>query len=320
MNPLIPLAAFAVALLSAIPSVSDAPGRPPQDPQGPSAVHVETAERRTAHVHDENRSGTTHADLTYGTATWRPQYASYLESRRDRHLRLGSGAWSTFTNTTAVLLGAGPDAPRLPAGVYGLGLRRTGAGDWFLTFTRMERLLARQRMPGRTREVVEDHRLPLALTKAQTAVPDLTIEFDGHVGMTHAEMFEFELKWDTLRLNGTAGFAREDAPIQVPWYEPEPATPSALTVEGGVRWRVEQFRPRPADIPEGALYEFSYTLWSSQGRLLDSSHARTGTLTSSLEKVADDWHAPMRAIGPGSRVRLWTDKTSAVIDLIGVDY
>jgi hypothetical protein len=309
-----------------------------QQPQPRPFAETGQSERQVAFVEFVSAGPAARVELAYGSPAWREQYTAYLDSRLDRHLRLGRGPWSTWMSSRTAVFHAGDESVRIPPGVYGLGLRRTGNDELFLTFTRLESLVTLGIDPGRTRDVAEHHRVLLRRESIDRPRDRLEIAFESRTepGDTpatessavplHSASADVVLRWHEIGLRATFTLLDERPATQRlerPWFEPRPGDEAGTwrADEDAALYRTERAGDaRPSGIPADARYEFSYTLWSEDGRPLDSAHARSDTATGTLDRVLPSWRPVFERFGPGARVRVWDGERTAVIDLLGIDW
>ena len=230
--------------------------------------------------------------IHYGTPVWRAAYAERLQAPGDHHFRLGGGFWTTLD--TSVPLAIGDTA--VEAGIWYLGLFRSGSGDWALTLLSAERAHRMQVRPGAHREPPVDLTAPLQYRQVDAMAARRSIE----LAADPAELgrASLRMRWGGHMLTGAIDVAVESTVTDAPPFA-LPAPERARTTPSGLRYEIlaagEGEPPGPGD-----TVRVRYAGWLENGELFDRSPP--AGLELPLDKVIAGWREAVQLLRPGGKI------------------
>jgi hypothetical protein len=136
--------------------------------------------------------------VTYGTPTWKDEYASQADSMKGKIARLGKDNWATFDNLAPVAFGN----VTVPTGIWYLGIARDNNGAWSLVFCDPAKAKAAGAAPYAPEKLPRTYEVKLTENKDQDDVIEkltITAEKDGK-DQTKGKL---TLAWGTFQLTTT---------------------------------------------------------------------------------------------------------------------
>ncbi len=253
----------------------------------------ETIDRKMTRVLWHEHGKVRQVSISFGQAEWRSAYDNFIDSRSPRHIRLGSGAWTTLQSSLDFEL----NKQSIRAGRWYLGVQRNEKKKWFLTLMAAEKVDRLGSPAGSTISQKPDITTPLVYSRHDKHTKKLSIDLTTIPGKP--DRAQLTIAWGNHRLTGEITVTVDlSLPAGVPEFKAsDPA--KLITTDSGLQY--EQLQAGDGNFPTATdNVKVHYSGWSTSGDLFDSSHQRGAPITLNLRQVIKGWTEGIQLMQPGA--------------------
>ncbi len=260
-------------------------------------VPDQTLARRLTRVTWLGHSGEQSIAIDYGQPKWAPEYDAFMIGQESRHVRLGSGPWTTLHSSVDLTIGG----TKIPRGRWYLGALRDAKQNWLLTLMAADKLDRAGLGGGATISATPELTVPMQFERLEQASELLDLKLAS--GKDGKPVVTLTVTWGKYRLRSdvTAAFDTHKEP-DAPTFALSPKD-KVVTTASGLQY--EQLRSGVGDAPKGTdKVRVHYCGWLTDGTQFDSSYLAGEPATLPLEMVVPGFREGLRLMQPGAIYRL----------------